>query len=503
MSTVTTQTEGVSLIIRALPLPIFSHVINKNTVTFNNGSSSGQTFLWTFGDGTSDTIRSPVHTYALQDTYRVVLKVSNECGTNFYNDLINLNTPPFAGFTANGLDACPPSTIYFTNTSSDNVRRFFWSFPGATPDTSNAKDPAITYSNPGIYDVRLIVENGYGRDTFIRKNYVKINSVPVVDFTATKNGLNVNFINNTTNATTFLWDFGDGIKSNQVSPQYTYKKAGTYIVQLSASNACGTVNDTIQLVIFSLPSATINASQVSGCAPMVVQFSGRNATSVNTWNWSFPGGIPASSNQPNPRVTYLQPGKYDVLLTMTNSAGTNNIRQDTLIQVSVSPKASFNYKVTADVVEVFNTSKDADVYSWDFGDGSKSEDANPAPHRYASNGNYTITLLAQNAYCSAATERQAALFFTPTNDLDTEGVVRAYPNPTNGKVYLEFQNGFLNTISSDIQLGIVNTNGQILKNIKLNKESIQEIDMSEIANGVYILQFLNEKQNFVKRIVKL
>ncbi len=499
-----TNTNEISLIIKAIPIPIFSYAVNKNTVTFANGSSNGLTYKWTFGNGASDTSRSPIHTYALQDTYRVVLIATNECGTVSFNALINLNTPPFAGFRANGLDACPPSTIFFTNTSSDNVRRYFWSFPGAVPDTSNALNPAVTYSNPGLYDIRLIVENGYGRDTFIRKQYVKINSVPVVDFSATKNGLTASFINNTSNATSFLWTFGDGNTSTQVSPQYTYRNAGTYVVQLKATNACGSVFDTVKLVIFSLPSATIATSQSQGCAPMVVQYSGRNTTNVTSWNWSFPGGIPATSNQANPRVTYAQPGKYDVLLTMTNSAGTSNIKQDTLINVNISPKATFNYKVTADVVEIFNTSKDADNYSWDFGDGTKSEDANPAPHRYGRNGNYTITLLAQNKFCSAATERQAAVFFTSSQDVNTEKYIKTHPNPTTGTLFIEFQNELLNNVEySKLQLNVLNTDGKLVKNIQLNKESQQVIDMTDLANGVYILQFLNEKHNFVKKVVKM
>lgn len=497
-------TNEISLIIKAIPIPIFSYAVNKNTVTFANGSSNGLSFKWTFGDGASDTSRSPIHTYALQDTYRVFLVVTNECGSEPFNALINLNTPPFAGFTANGLDACPPSTIFFTNTSSDNVRRYFWSFPGATPDTSNAKDPSVTYSTSGFYDVRLIVENGYGRDTFIRKNYVRINSTPVVNFSATKNGLKANFINNTSNASSFLWSFGDGGTSTQVSPQYTYQRAGTYIVRLKASNACGSVFDSIQLVIFSLPSATIATSQTEGCTPMIVQFSGRNTTSVTSWNWSFPGGTPATSNQASPRVTYSQPGKYSVSLTMTTPSGTSNITQDTLITANVSPKATFNYKVTADVVEVFNTSRDADSYFWDFGDGVKSEDANPAPHRYARNGNYTITLLAQNSSCSAATERQAAVFFTAANDLNVEKIIKIHPNPTQGKALIEFQNRILDDIDySNLQLNLLNTDGKLLKTVQLSKESMQELDLTDFSQGIYILQFLNDKHNMVKKIVKL
>lgn len=498
-SSTTITTNEISLNIKKQPIPIFTYAINNNTVTFSNGTSGGDTYLWTFGDGESGSEINEVHTYALQDTYRVVLRATNTCGTTSYDALINLNTPPYAGFTANGRDACPPSTILFTNTSTDNVRKHFWYFPGGTPETSNVLNPSVTYSVPGTYDVRLIVENGYGRDTFVRQQYIKINDKPVVNFTATKNGLNVNFINNTTNATSFLWNFGDGKTSTQVSPLYKYQNAGTYIVRLSATNVCGTVQDSVKLTIFSLPTATITASQTKGCAPMIVQYSGRNTTNVTTWSWSFPGGTPTTSNQANPKVTYFEPGKYDVILTITNSAGTNTIKQDTTIVVADPPKASFTYKVTEDIIEIFNTSLNSKRYSWDFGDGTTFEGANPAPHRYARNGLYTITLLAQNDFCAAATEKQAAVFFTSTNDFNTEGGIKTYPNPTNGKLYLEFDNNII----PDFRLQIHSLNGQVLKHKILNKEKIQELDISDLPEGIYFLQFINEKNSFVKKVVKL
>jgi PKD repeat protein/photosystem II stability/assembly factor-like uncharacterized protein len=40
-----------------------------------------------------------------------------------------------------------------------------------------------------------------------------------------------------------------------------------------------------------------------------------------SWQWSFPGGSPASSSLRNPKVIYTTPGTYTVTLTVTDSAG--------------------------------------------------------------------------------------------------------------------------------------------------------------------------------------
>ncbi len=493
--------QAISLKIKSRPIPIFTYVINNNKVAFTNGSSNGLTFKWSFGDGGVDTGRSPVYTYAVQDTFRVTLTVSNECGTETYSTIVNLNTPPLGAFTANGADACPPSSVSFINMSSDNVRKFYWIFPGGTPDTSTLRNPTVRYNSIGLYDVKLVVENGFGRDTLVKKGYVRINDIPKVNFTVNKNGLAVSFLNTTTSATSYLWKFGDGNTSTQSSPQYTYRFAGTYIVTLTAKNACGSKTDSVTLSVFALPAATVTASALQGCTPLSVQFSGRNTTSVSTWNWSFPGGIPSTSNLANPRVSYKEPGLYDVILTMTNSVGSNTIRQDTFIKVSVAPKVSFKTNIIDSVVEFTNTSIDAAVYKWNFGDGAGEYiGVNPPPHLYYRNGIYTVRLLGEKEYCSFAVEKQVSIFsYTASKELNTEGGVTLYPNPTNGKIYLEFKENFI----ADFQLTVSDIQGKTLKNVKLTKETVQELDVNELDKGVYFFYFSNEKHHFVKKIVRM
>lgn len=62
---------------------------------------------------------------------------------------------------------------------------------------------------------------------------------PVADFSYSGAGLapsNVVFTNNSINAITYLWDFGDNTTSTQASPFHVYKKGGVYTVSLTANN---------------------------------------------------------------------------------------------------------------------------------------------------------------------------------------------------------------------------------------------------------------------------
>ena len=68
-------------------------------------------------------------------------------------------------------------------------------------------------------------------------NHTDPEAIPVANFTFTIDNLNVQFTNQSRNATTYLWSFGDGTTSDFVNPSHTYPGAGTYYVTLQATNS--------------------------------------------------------------------------------------------------------------------------------------------------------------------------------------------------------------------------------------------------------------------------
>lgn len=73
------------------------------------------------------------------------------------------------------------------------------------------------------------------------------------------------------------------------------------------------------------------------CTGTTVQFSDESFNNVQTWNWSFPGGIPATSTLENPSVVYNTPGNYAVTLTVSDGATTLTEEKTNFIQVLNSP----------------------------------------------------------------------------------------------------------------------------------------------------------------------
>jgi len=86
---------------------------------------------------------------------------------------------------------------------------------------------------------------------------------PVAAFATTFDGLTVTFQNNSEDATSYAWDFGDGGTSTDANPVHTYAASGVYTVSLTATNANGTVTATQELTV---TSGSMSADQLVGGA---------------------------------------------------------------------------------------------------------------------------------------------------------------------------------------------------------------------------------------------
>ena len=80
--------------------------------------------------------------------------------------------PVVPGFTSNFSTVCPGGQVQFTDLTNNGPTAWNWTFQGGVPATSNLQNPVVSYPNPGVYDVRLIVTNPFGTDTLTQSAYV-------------------------------------------------------------------------------------------------------------------------------------------------------------------------------------------------------------------------------------------------------------------------------------------------------------------------------------------
>ncbi|MEQ8470985.1 MAG: PKD domain-containing protein [Marinoscillum sp.] len=235
-------------------------VLPDSEVSITNTSSGGTGFLWDFGDGSTSNLEDPIsHSYTNSGIYRIRFTVSNTyCETSIARNLVVEPADPVIDFSANVLMGCSPLTVQFINNSQyANPDTYYWEFGDG--NTSFAENPTHTYARSGVYSVRLYGANtvGSGAD-LIREDYIEVYSQPIANFTLTPSTVyipdqDVYFRNSSINATSYMWDFGDGITSVEFNPVHAYEELGEYNVTLIASNANGcsdtlTQNSVVQAV---------------------------------------------------------------------------------------------------------------------------------------------------------------------------------------------------------------------------------------------------------------
>jgi PKD repeat protein len=138
-------------------------------------------------------------------------------------------------------------------------------------------------------------------------------------------GSTIQFVDNSTGATRWNWNFGDGTSSSLRNPAHGYTTSGSYTVTLTVWNSYGcqdTAVQTLNIRINQRPTATFAANSTQVCMPTSVTFTER-ASSPNgpivAYAWSF--GDNTTTATRNPVKNYATAGRYDVSLKVTDIFG--------------------------------------------------------------------------------------------------------------------------------------------------------------------------------------
>jgi len=184
---------------------------------------------------------------------------------------------------------------------------------------------------------------------------------------------------------TDLYLFG-GINQSPVTSQ-SYNDMWRFVIDTNCVKiSCSTSN----------PLANFN-SLLSGCLPFTVTF---NNTSINSNSWSWNFGDGNTSTSQTPTNTYQNPGQYTVTLIASDGTNSDTLIMPNYITVYANAVATFTSNkdtlCTGDSVSFTNNSTNSNASSWNFGDGGTSTQTSPT-HTYNTPGNFTVTLIAQNA----------------------------------------------------------------------------------------------------------
>ena len=258
------------------------------------------------------------------------------------------SSEPVADFSANQISICPDDTVSFTDLSTNTPTAWTWSVsPTAgvsyvNGTDANAQNPQIVFTQAGSYTISLTATNTDGSDDEIKTNYITVNAVPVVDFSADQTnileGETVNFTDLSTNTPDFWsWSFSGGTPNSSASQNssITYNTAGIYQVELTASNnGCSdTELKTAYIHVNAVgtpPVTDFSAIETNVCENTIIQFTDLSTNTPTAWTWSVSPMVGVSYvngtdvNSQNPEISFAQAGSYTVSLTATNADGSDD-----------------------------------------------------------------------------------------------------------------------------------------------------------------------------------
>lgn len=209
-----------------------------------NATGQGN-FTWTNGilDGQNFTPQ--------QSAWYYVTANLNGC-TNM--DSVYVTVEPVAPPTFTALPAvgCVPLQVQFENTTA-NASNCQWTINGV--GTQNCGVFNQTFTNPGYYNVQLTTTLANGCVSSINMpNMIYAAPIPVADFNYSPGQLDLNntsvqFLNQSQNANSYVWDFGNGSSSTAYNPTYTYPwEVGSYDVELIATSSYGCVDTVVRTI---------------------------------------------------------------------------------------------------------------------------------------------------------------------------------------------------------------------------------------------------------------
>ncbi len=230
------------------------------SVDFTNTSLSSNNFEWNFGNGQTSIVTNPSAIFDSVGNYNIQLISGNSY--NCYDTLNNLfdvvnKQVPIANFNFND-SICLRDTTFFKSSTlfADSL---VWDLGNGVTSYGNAI--SYVYDSSGQYTVTLYAFNtGSGcSDTLQSINSLDVFPSPVADFNFNQiqsdeplSG-SLEFINNSTLADSYFWDFANVDFSNEEYPTYyySYDFDGTYYYTLYAFNNNGCVDSlTKDLYIF-------------------------------------------------------------------------------------------------------------------------------------------------------------------------------------------------------------------------------------------------------------
>lgn len=420
-------------------------------------------YEWNFGDGQNATGNPITHIYKSKGTkdglFKVILTVTyndlrtqQDAKVQYDKDITFANEKVDASFKASIEKGPAPLIVEFDASESidpdGEIVAYDWDLDedGMYDDATTVKI-SKTFEQVGSYKISLRVTDNNGQyDTFDKVIEVEAQA----ELTAVINHSNGEKKFYTGETYTFdgsessspngviqkyTWNFGDETSEiNSKTASHFFKKTGTYNVTLKIIDEKGSIGETSNQIIVTVPEAAPKAEvrtvpeyvvekdgsiEIQGKVPLRIQFDASKSTdqdnNIVDYQWDFNGDGASDAFGTQVAYSFETAGKYQILLNVVDSDG----QKGTWNALAVAESSGISAKLTANpssgitpVTVDFDASgssyPEGEIvsYEWDFGDGTPKRIGNAQiSYRYEKIGEFIakVTVIAADGKKAEAT----------------------------------------------------------------------------------------------------
>jgi gliding motility-associated-like protein len=389
-----------------------------DSITFSF-TGTAQSVQWNFGDPFSgidntDTNRIIKHQFSDSGTYTVTCIAKFSTCTDTIRKQLIIVAPISAAFSVN--DGCLNLKSLFLDKSSfdpkDSITDYSWELDSGV--NSALKNPQHTYKSDGLKTIILSIVSRFGcrdtlRETFRIKNAISYQTDN--DTVCQKSKITFSSNYGTDIPTGWEWDFGDGTKSKEKSPNHSYESNGlkSYKVTLTYSDGSSCVLDYDTVFIRKLPTAEFtiltDSLQCFKGNQTCLKFKS-NANPLDYRNVIWDDGaktkIPLSDSVYCYSYSYSNGGNFKIAHEVRDTFGcASRVKRNVPVTILKELKAKFETTIKGGCfkTEIIALNKSnfspphISKYIWDFGNGSyDSTNWFSATHTYTSGGVFTLSL---------------------------------------------------------------------------------------------------------------
>ena len=394
-------------------------------VQFTDTSVNAASWSWDFGDTTTSTLRSPLHTYRTAGRFEVTLTVRSATGdeASFGPVVINVDPGPpvLAGIAidrALPLNALTPVGFSaVAAASSGPIVAYEIDFgDGSAVQTGTSATFTHTFAASGTYTVTMRARGPLADDfsppvtraiTVVDPPSPRVAIAATVPATAPVGPVALVgvAVPGSGPIAAWSWTVRRGIEAWSYTGQsavHPFTEPGVYTIELTATSpipglAPGTASRSITITLPPPPTIQSLVAQPSTVIQgQPVSFTPTVTGVVTTWEWDYQGGGTGYvAGGPIGSHAFASAGVQRVYLRVTDRFGQSDAR---FVDVNVQPLlvADFTNAATATPQQIAFTDTSsgpaATAWAWDFGDGNESFAPNPT-HTYAAPGPYEVTLV--------------------------------------------------------------------------------------------------------------